>query len=368
MIAKKIALSDFRNVERCEVTFDPGVNVLYGSNAQGKTNLLEAVYYAAIGKSFRGQKTQELLRFGAQSGFLSLDFEGAGRAQNISVRLYHNRVRTVEKNRVPVARMSEIVGTFRAVLFCPEHLALIKEGPAERRQFLDIAVSALEPVYLATLQRYGQVLKERNALLRAAEEHPAAFRETAEVWSRRLAAEGAVLARSRARYVARAEKYVVSVFAEMTGTAEVPRLVYKGPVKDPDHDYEDLAATEEACFKLLTAATEREVAAGATLWGAHRDDVEVYLNGREARLYASQGQQRSLALALKLAEGEIIRDDCGEYPVFLFDDVLSELDAARRAYLLGKIGGKQVILTACEQLQDTPAHTVRVENGNFYAE
>ena len=362
MLCNGIALTDFRNVESANVRFDAGVNVLYGQNAQGKTNLLEAIYYAALGKSFRGQHAPEVIRFGTEGACVSLDFTAAGRAQNITMRLFHNRARAVEKNRVRISKMSELVGSFRAVLFCPEHLSLIKGGPAERRQFLDIAVSASEPVYLATLQRYAQILKQRNALIKKAKDDPELFASTVDIWSAQLAREAAYIARSRARYVRRAEKFVKQCFADMTGERELPELKYLGPDKNGG-DYEDIAVTERMLYEKLSAHHDREIGAGATLWGVHKDDIDVELNGHSARLFASQGQQRSLALALKIAEGEICREDCGEYPVFLFDDVLSELDSRRRAYLLEQMSGKQVIMTSCEQIADFKGKKMYVENG-----
>ena len=362
MICKGISLVDFRNIASASVRFERGVNVLYGNNAQGKTNVLEGIYYAAIGKSFRGQHAPEVIRFGAEGAALSLDYEAAGRDQNITVRLFPTRGRAVEKNKVRITKMSELVGSFRAVLFCPEHLSLIKGGPAERRQFLDIAVSALEPVYLSTLQRYGQILKQRNALIRKAKDEPDIFKSTVDVWSAQLAREGAYIARSRMRYVKRAEKYVKECFAQMTGEKESPTLLYLGCSKTGG-DYEDVAKTEKELYQLLSSHHEREIGAGATLWGIHKDDIDVELNGHSARLFCSQGQQRSLALALKLAEGEICREDCGEYPVFLFDDVLSELDRKRREYLLEKMAGKQVIMTACEQINHFHGKRLYVEGG-----
>ncbi len=363
MYCNGIALTDFRNIASAAVRFDNGVNVLYGKNAQGKTNLLEGVYYAALGKSFRGQHAPEVIRFGAEGAALSLDYTAAGRKQNITMRLFQNRARAVEKNKVRITKMSELVGSFRAVLFCPEHLSLIKGGPAERRQFLDIAVSASEPVYLATLQRYAQILKQRNALIKKAKDDPVLFESTVDVWSAQLAKEAAYIARSRARYVKRAEKFVKQCFADMTGAREIPELLYLGPDKDGG-DYEDVAKTEQLLYEKLSSHHEREIGAGATLWGVHKDDIDVELNGHSARLFASQGQQRSLALALKIAEGEICREDCGEYPVFLFDDVLSELDDRRRAYLLEKMSGKQVIMTSCEQVGRINGKTFLVEEGS----
>lgn len=362
MYCNKLTLTDFRNVQEAEVFFDEGVNVLYGNNAQGKTNLLEAVYYAAIGKSFRGQHAPEVIRFGSDYATLSLEFTSGTRRQQILMRLFRDRARLVEKNKVRISKMSELVGSFRAVLFCPEHLSLIKGGPAERRQFLDIAVSAGEPVYLATLQRYAQILKQRNALIKKAKDDPDLFQSTVDIWSAQLAKEGSYIARSRARYVKRAEKFVKECFADMTGERETPTLVYHGPDKTGG-DYEDVTYTERVLFDQLSQNHEREIGAGATLWGVHKDDIDVELNGHSARLFASQGQQRSLALALKIAEGEICREDCGEYPVFLFDDVLSELDSRRRSYLLERMEGKQVIMTACEEISDFHGKKMYVENG-----
>ena len=362
MYCNGISLTNFRNIERASVTFDGGVNVLYGKNAQGKTNFLEAIYYAAIGKSFRGQHAPDVIRFGAEGAALSLDYTAKGRAQNITMRLFPNRARAVEKNKVRVTKMSELVGSFRAVLFCPEHLSLIKGGPAERRQFLDIAISAEEPTYLATLQRYGHILKQRNALIRRAKDEPELFKKTVGLWSDQLAREGAYIARSRQRYVKRAEGYVKECFADMTGEKELPTLVYLGCDKNFG-DYEDVAGVEKRLYEQLCSFHEREIGAGATLYGIHKDDIDVELNGHSARLFASQGQQRSLALALKLAEGEICREDCGEYPVFLFDDVLSELDASRRSYLLEKMAGKQVIMTSCEKTESFHGKVLYVENG-----
>lgn len=364
MIAREIRLKNFRNVDEATVTFSPGVNVLYGDNAEGKTNLLEAVYFAAIGKSFRGQHLSEVISFGQQEASLSLDFIGAGRAQNIYLRLFGNRMKAVEKNKVRVTRMSELMGAFRAVLFCPEHLSLIKDGPSERRQYLDIAISSAEPLYLAALQRYNRVLKQRNALLKTAEEQRDSFKATVDVWSAQLAKEAAYIARSRKRYLDRAAAHVARCFADMTGEREKPTLCYLGPA-GRDADYEDTTAVEAYCYEKLCSRHEREIAAGVTLSGVHRDDIEVLLNDKEARLYGSQGQQRSLALAFKLAEGEVCREDCGEYPVFLLDDVLSELDKSRRRYLVEKICDKQVILTTCEPYGFDSPYTIAVKNGVY---
>lgn len=365
MRCNAVSLSGFRNIENASVRFSSGVNVLYGDNAQGKTNMLEAIYFAAIGRSFRSLHAKEAIGFGKEAASISLDFEAKGRVQNITMHLFQSRTRTVEKNHVKIHKMSELVGAFRAVLFCPEQLSLIKGGPAERRQFLDIAISAIEPAYLSALQRYAHILKQRNALIRNATENEALFKATVDLWSSQLAHEGAYIARSRKRYIESATPFVAACFAEMTNERETPLLTYLGCQKSAEADYEDIAATEKMLYEKLCAHHEREIAAGTTLYGVHKDDMEVMLNGREARIYASQGQQRSLALALKLAEGEICRVDCGEYPVFLFDDVLSELDSTRKEYLLHKIEGKQVILTTCEEITEKTDRLILVNKGVF---
>lgn len=365
MIAKKITLRNFRNIEEAEISFNPGINVLLGDNAEGKTNLLEALYFISIGKSFRLQHLNELIRFESKEAFISLDFHAGTRDQSISVLLGNNRVKIAEKNRVKVRRMSEIVGSFRAVLFCPEHLSLIKDGPAERRNFLDIAICAAEPLYLAALQRYNHVLKQRNTLIRSAEDDPTLFYETGDIWSRQLAKEGAYIAARRALFIRRAERYMKECFAEMTDAREEPCLSYIGPCIKEISDYADNDKTEKILYDKLSSHMEREWAAGTTLWGIHKDDVEVLLNGRAARSFCSQGQQRSLALALKLAEGELCREETGEYPVFLFDDVLSELDRNRREYLLRRIKGKQVILTTCEAEDIIGDNCVLVKGGTY---
>ena len=367
MLCHKITLSDFRNIKEVSLPFCAGVNLLYGDNAQGKTNLLEAVYFAAIGKSFRGQNGAEIIRFGAESAALSLDFSARGRDQNITMRFFKDRARSVEKNRVRISKMSELIGSFRAVLFSPEHLSLVRGGPAERRQFLDIAVSASDPLYLSSLQRFSHILRQRNALLKDARRDGETFEKTIPVWSRQLAKEGAYLARARARYLEKAKPFVARCFAEMTKGKETPALIYQGHGKG-EADYEDLAASEEKLFFLLSSNLEREISAGATLYGAHRDDVNILLNDKPARLFASQGQRRSLSLALKIAEGEICREECGEYPVFLFDDVLSELDAARREFLLFEMRGKQLLITSCEGAVPDAGQCVLVRDGEFFVQ
>ena len=365
MECNRIKITDFRNIESACIDFDAGVNILCGENAQGKTNLLEAISVAALGKSFRTSHDEEMIRFGAECAEVSVDFTDSSRRQNITVRMMSGKRKHIEQNKVKVGRVSDIVGAFRTVLFCPEHLSLIKEGPGERRNYLDIAISQLYPVYLKSLQRYNQILKQRNQLIRAAEDDRRTFDATVDLWSAQLAHEGAVIARYRYRYLKRAAAVIERCFYEMMGDAEQPCTLYVGSAKVENEAYEDVERVEAAFKKLLDENHDREIGAGSTLWGIHKDDIEIFLNGKPARQFASQGQQRSLALAMKLAEGEVCAEICGEKPVFLFDDVFSELDSTRRAYLSGKMENRQVIITTCEPSGIVGGKIITVEKGVF---
>ncbi|MBE6694335.1 MAG: DNA replication/repair protein RecF [Ruminococcaceae bacterium] len=379
MVIKKISAADFRNIESCSVEFTRGVNVLAGDNAQGKTNLLEAIYFTALGKSFRPVKEAELVRFGCEGARLENVFEDSVREQRISVRLSSGRARrVVEHNGIRLSRMSELVGQFRVVLFCPEHLSLVQGGPEMRRNYLNVAISQLRPMYLRSLQRYNQILKERNSLIRRAEEDRRTFDATIDFWSEQLAEEAAIITCARAEYVRRADRLVAQIFADMSSCfpnasegGEVPRLEYASRAAQEDGSIlSDVGAVRDKYLELLTTRKEREILAGSTLYGVHRDDIKISLCDRPARIFASQGQQRSLALAMKLAEGDISAADFGgDMPVFLFDDVLSELDSHRRAYLMEKMDSRQVIMSTCELSRDVSAgvNLIKVEGGKYFS-
>ena len=369
MFCKRIKVRDFRNVESAEVEFCEGVNILAGENAQGKTNLLEAIFYASVGRSFRSAHNSQMIRFGAESADISLDYRDSKREQNIRIRIFEEKQRTVEKNGIKAQRLSDIMGSFRAVLFCPEHLSLIKDGPSERRAYLDMAISRMYPTYIHSLQQYNNALKQRNALIKTAFTDRAAFDDTVDLWSEQLASEAAVIADMRISFIRRAEEHISRFFCEMTGDNEVPKVTYHGSSSQEENEYKDREKTKQKYMSLLSNNHEREIYAGATLWGIHKDDIDILLNGKSARAYASQGQQRSLALAMKLAEGEICREEFGDYPVFLFDDVLSELDGARRDYLINRMKDKQVIITTCEPdviKSNTEAKKIYVKGGNYF--
>ena len=372
MKCENIRLEHFRNVESACVRFDQGVNLLIGDNAQGKTNLLESIYLCAIGKSFRGAKDADMISFGQSEATVSLHYSDDVRSVNIKTVLRSGGRRSVEQNGLAVKKTSELVGGLRTVLFCPEHLSLVKDGPQLRRNFLDVAICQLRPMYLTSLQRYGQILKERNRLLKEASKDLSSKKnclDTIDLWSAQLSREGATLCYYRAKYVQRLHRAAHDIFEDMTHGKEQSRFCYLGSCHMEAEDYLDRQKTQQQLFTLLSSSLEREIGAACTLWGPHRDDIGVYLNDAPARLFASQGQQRSLCLAMKLSEGEIIKEEYGSYPVYLFDDVQSELDASRRDYLTERIKQKQVILTTCEpseQKRHSSANLIRVSEGQFY--
>ena len=367
MICNGISVGNFRNISNADVAFEGGVNILHGENAQGKTSLLEAIYLVSLGRSFRSAHEADLIRFGEDYARISLDFADSIRNQNITIFFARDRRRQVEQNKVKVTKMSDMIGQFRAVMFCPEHLSLVKDGPAERRAYLDVAISQLRPVYLKSLQRYSQILRQRNQLIKSAYYDRKAFDDTIEFWSSQLAHEAAVISKFRLWYSNLADEHVKRFFLRMTGEREIPEIKYLGSSRQDEDSYSDVDFTEKKYFELLMSSHDREIAQGATLYGIHKDDLDITLNGKSARIYGSQGQQRSLSITMKLAEGEICRSDSGEFPVFLLDDVLSELDGRRRAFLQNEMQERQVIMTTCENIEKSAdVNVITVKNGEFF--
>lgn len=377
MRVMRVNYQNYRNLAAAEATFSDGMNVLWGKNAQGKSNILEGIYYFARGRSFRGASERELVAFGAEFANLGLTFrrDGAEHPVVLEASLAKAGKRKLFRNGAKLTSMVEMMGGFRAVLFCPAQLTLVTGGPSERRLFLDIAIAQLSSGYLMELRRYAKILAQRNALLKTAAQGQSVSKAEWDVYAEQLADAAVEIAAVRAEYTALLSEAVKESFRDMTDGREKPELVYQSHVSleeyqkhiffplDPepaecggqDSGHCDDAAQRQAkerakgaLYERLTANLEREIAVGSTLWGIHKDEVRLTLNGREAKLYGSQGQQRSLVFAMKLAEGEIARRVGGEYPCLLLDDVFSELDEDRRRYILGKINGRQIIVTSCE--------------------
>ena len=344
MYLTKITYENYRNIERAELIPSGEVNVFQGFNAQGKTNLLEGIYYFACGKSFRGATDKELVRLGQDCGSIKLEFSDGQRDRSHEVRFFAADKKLCFKEGIKISRMSDFIGVFRAVLFSPEHLSIVKDGPGERRAFLDVAISQLYPAYMASLAKYKKLLMQRNALIKEPETF--GFKDLLSVLSAQMAKEAAFISAHRERYVKALSEEVRVLISDMTSGKESASLVYSKPLDEAEY------------LRLFTSNVEKEVMAKTTLYGIQKDDIEVTLNGLDSRVYASQGQQRSIALAMKIAEGEISRSVSGEYPVFLFDDILSELDVRRKDFILSGLKDKQVIITCCEDIPKGKIFTV----------
>ena len=354
MICKKASYYRFRNIESSEIEFSDRINVIYGDNAVGKTSAIEGIYLCAQGRSHRTSHEKDYIKFGEDYAAVSVVYEDENRKNELSMLWSQKGKRQCRMNDVAIKKMSEFIGNFRAVLFTPEHLSIVKEGPAMRRSFLDNAISQLDKLYVTSLQRYAAILAQRNKIISDSFKDPSLL-DTIDVWSEQLAEEAAVISQKRSLYIERLSRYVADIFRDMTGGREVPKLVYTGE------------KTKEEYLTFLKDNLQREIRYGATLFGTHKDDVTIFLNDKEARSYASQGQQRSFSLALKLAEGEISKDESGEYPVFLFDDVLSELDKKRREYIMAGLDQRQVIMTTCEREdQIKNSNLIYASGGKFY--
>ena len=358
MVCKEIEFTFFRNIESEKIEFKDGINVIYGENAQGKTNILEGIYLFARGKSFRAFKDKELINFNSNVGYARMVYESKNGEGELGVEIPKSVSKKFYRNKNKVNKTSEIIGDFRAVLFCPSHLGIIKDSPSVRRKFLDIAISQLRPIYIKMLAKYNAVLENRNAILKMGDEERKNYEGILEVYSEELATLSADIANMRIDYVKKLDFHVKRYFQEMTEGKEEPNIEYETNAQG--EDFNSRESLKEKYAVLLKNNIDREIKYGATLYGIHKDDLKIELNKKDARFYSSQGQQRSLSLAMKLSEGEISKEFTGEYPVFLLDDVLSELDESRRKYILSKIKKRQVIITTCENTAFN-----EVENVNF---
>ncbi len=361
MEIKSLRAVSFRNIEKATVLFSPGVNLLYGNNAEGKTNLLEAVYYFARGRSFRGATDRELCRFG-DSGFeIEASFLGGGREQTLLYRSFlKEKVR--KRNGAPVDTAGEMIGHLRAVLFHPEHLMLVKGSPEKRREFLNIAIAQNDPSYLSLYATYQRILENRNSLLKMAQKGGPLYADELDVWSQKLAEAAAHIVKRRIEYVEALAPCAEELLAEFSSGRERLSLSYQCEIEE-----KSIPILNEKYVTLLRSDVRREIAAGFTVFGPHHDDLAIRIGGHPAREYASQGQQRSITLSLKLGEGEVSYRRFGEYPIFLFDDVLSELDPDRRRFLLSSLKGRQILLTACDDRDfgESEARRIKTVGGAY---
>ena len=346
MKLRRIALDGFRNYTDFTADFSPGVNVIWGENAQGKTNLLEAIGFLSGARSHRARGDKELISFHRDRGTITAEVTSRGRDFLLEVQLFRGARRRLFVNHVKCKTAAELGGIVQTVLFCPEDLALIKAGAAERRSFLDHAICQLRPRYAEALAQYNKLLDHKTRILRDWEKHPSLL-DVLEDFNEAMARAGALVIHYRAHFVRKLAEKAAQIQTEFSGGRETLALHYAtvSTVRDPLGPtvelYEDLRRHQDSHAKA-----ERD--ARSCLSGPHKDDLMARINGQSARQYASQGQTRTAALSLKLAERELFRDDTGQWPILLLDDVLSELDARRQDFVLRRITGGQVILTGCE--------------------
>ena len=366
MIIKRFRAENFRNIEKCDIKFESGVNLLYGNNAQGKTNAVEGIYVFARGKSFRASEDRELVKFGSDGFRIYIEYEDKN-GENSLEYAFFGRERRRKKNGYKIDKIKEMLGNFKAVLFYPDDLGLVKDSPEERRSFLNVAISQCYDIYITYYANYKKALENRNCLLKFASKGMYVDENELISWSYYMAEYASYIHIMRKEYIEKLSEYSRKIMADISGGKEELHLSYKS---DLDGSFSTRAEIENEYKRIFTSEIEREKIVGSSLYGVHRDDLLININGRSARLFASQGQQRSIVLALKLGEGEVNRDICGEYPVFLFDDVLSELDEGRKKFVLDGIGEKQIIITSCEKDSDglTAKNKIEVSSGSYFGD
>ncbi len=363
MELNKIELRNFRNYEELSLDCDPGVNLIVGDNAQGKTNLLEAISYLGSGKSFRAQKTSEMVRFGADFADISGEIFAQERHQSVRWVLFPDRrPRQIWRNGGRKKAAADIAGVLPTVLFCPEDLMMLKAGSAQRRRFGDIALCQLRPNYDAALTEYGRILEQKSRILKDHFDNPGLL-EILPEYNTRLCQVGALLISYRARFYDSLGKAAAVYHSQFSGGSEDFSLEYKtvSTVVDPFAPVSTLTADLQ---EHLQRHYRAELESGQCLTGPHKDDFSVSLSGIDLKAYGSQGQTRTAAISLKLAQRELMAREFGEEPVLLLDDVLSELDPGRQDFVLNQIVSGQVFITCCEPGRFTKlGKTIEIEKG-----
>lgn len=353
MIIKSLKLKDYRNYELLNMEFDPNTNILYGDNAQGKTNILEALYLSGTTKSHRGTKDRDMIRFGEDESHLETVVEKHGMEFQIDMHLKKNRPKGVAVNKIPIRKASELFGIIHFVFFSPEDLNIIKEGPAGRRRFVDLELSQLDKVYLSNLLNYNRIVNQRNALLKelSYQEH---LIDTLDIWDMQLAEYGTKVIEGRKRFIEQVNEIISGIHEKLTGGRERITLSYESSIGE--------ISLEEAIRKNRN----RDIKLRSTSVGPHRDDICFRIGEIDIRKFGSQGQQRTAALSLKLSEIELVKMIIKDTPILLLDDVLSELDKHRQNYLLDSIHDIQTVIT-CTGLDEFVNHRFSI-NKVFHVE
>ncbi len=331
MIVKSIYLENFRNYKAQEIKLEDNINVFYGNNAQGKTNILEALYFCALGRSFRTHKDAELINFDAENSKIVVEFNKSDRDKKIEIVIGKKTKKQIKVNGIKINKNSELLGNMNLVIFSPDDSIILKESPASRRKFLDILISQLRPRYAHILSEYNKILDNRNAILKS-QKH-----DGIDIWDEQLATYAEKIYEYRKEYIDKISQNIKKISPNLTNDKEMLTIKYKTQFNVKKDFIEHLKRN----FKIDSIR-------GFTSVGIHRDDFELFVNERELNLYGSQGQHRTAVLALKFAEMEIIKEEVGEKPILLLDDITSELDLERISLIFDKISGYQVLITCTD--------------------
>ena len=362
MKINRLSIKNFRNHENTDIVLSGGINIFYGNNAQGKTNILEAVTLFSEGKSQRCKNDKEMIKKGEEKSFLFLDFNAAKRQQQASISYFLRDKKSLMLCDVPIKKNADFIGNLNTVYFSPDDLRLIKDGPQERRRFINIAISQMRPKYLSLLSEYKKILFQRAYLLKNCRENPK-LRETVFVWNEKLSKCGTEIMIYRKTFIESLVGYAKEIHKNLAGSEEDLKISYSPSIPFDNCDKKEIA---EIFKEKLKESLEEDIKTGSTKKGPHRDDVIISINSLPMKEFASQGQIRTAVLSLKLSLMNFIYDDKGEYPVLLLDDIMSELDEIRKEKLLSFLKGKQVLLTGADksitEISDD-AKIFYVENG-----
>lgn len=360
MIIESMELQDYRNYLSLQLVFDPGTNIFYGNNAQGKTNALEAIYVCCTTKSHRGSKDKELIRFNQEESHIKLLIRKNNVPYRIDMHLKKNKSKGIAINGIPIRRVSELFGIANVVFFSPEDLNIIKNGPSERRRFLDLELCQVNKLYVHALVHYNKIVAQRNKLLKDLSFRPE-YEPTLDIWDEQLVSYGIQVMHYRQEFIHKLNQIIGDIHRNLTGNKETLSLFYEPNVKQEDFS------------SVLKQNRESEKKQKTTLIGPHRDDIRFLVNQIDIRKFGSQGQQRSAALSLKLSEIELVKQLIHDYPILLLDDVMSELDSSRQNHLLNTIDHIQTMIT-CTGLDEFIDHCFpinrmfRVVDGAVYDE
>lgn len=350
-----LIFNNFRNLKNDSICPDENINVFYGQNAQGKTNILEAMWLFTGGRSFRGAKDRDLINFENSKSEIEMDFFSKERDQSATITIEKNK-RSAVLNDVEKKSATALIGSFCAVVFSPVHLSLVKDGPAGRRRFVDAALCQIKPSYASLLMRYNHTLLQRNTLIKDIRYHRELI-DTLDIWNSNLARYGSLIIKNRINYIEKLKDISKEIYSGISSEKESFDIKYK----TCSYDELSVADIELILLEEYKKKLDDDIKCGFTNTGPHRDDIDMFVDKKLARSYASQGQQRSCVLSLKLAESEILKLSIGEKPVILLDDVMSELDNKRQDYILNSIKDFQVFITCCE-----PSAVLRLSKGKKF--